>query len=238
MSSESLKKDFLKTLNILFVPFVLSLFILLVFLLEKGMNWDFSKAGIYPRRVEWLWTIFTHIFIHANWGHLLNNLLSFSLLSSCLFYFYRPVNLRIFILLWLLTGISLWLIGRESRHVGASGLIYAMASFLFFSGLIRRHIPLIAISLVVTLIYGNMVWHIFPWTVNDPVSWEGHLSGLFTGLFVAIIFRNEGPQKPLKVWEEEDEIQTNEVEYWQINNEEKIDDNELKLIHFQHIISF
>ncbi len=212
MESNLPKYNFRKVINILFIPTILSLLILLVFLLEKGMDWNFSKAGIYPRKSEWIWTIFTFIFVHANWSHLFNNLLSFFLLSSCLFYFYRPVNLRIFVFLWVISGIMLWVIGRESRHVGASGLIYAMAAFLLFSGLIRRHIPLIAISLVVTLIYGNMVWHIFPWTVNDPVSWEGHLSGLITGLLVAIIFRNDGPQKPVKVWEEEEGLE--EDEYW------------------------
>lgn len=219
MKTNPPKSNFRKVINILFIPFVFSLLILMVFLLENGMNWNFSKAGIYPRKIEWIWTIFTSIFIHANWGHLLNNLLSFFLLSSCLFYFYRPVNLRIFMFLWILSGIILWIIGRESRHVGASGLIYAMAAFLLFSGLIRRHIPLIAISLVVTLIYGNMVWHIFPWTVNDPVSWEGHLSGLFSGLLAAVLYRNDGPQKPVKVWEEEN---NEEEEYW---NEEKSDKN-------------
>jgi len=212
MNSASQKYNFRKIYRIFFIPFLFSLLFVLVFLLENGMDWNFSKAGIYPRKPEWIWTIFTSIFVHANWSHLANNLLSFFLLSSCLFYFYRPVNLRIFVFLWFLSGIILWVIGRENRHVGASGLIYAMAAFLLFSGLIRRHIPLIAISLVVTLVYGNMVWHIFPWTVNDPVSWEGHLSGLITGLLASIIFRNEGPQKPVKVWEEEENLE--EEEYW------------------------
>ena len=209
------KSKFRALNRIIFIPFLFSIIMVLVFLLENGMDWNFSKAGIYPRKPEYLWTLVTYIFVHANWSHLVNNLLSFFMLSSSLFYFYRPVNLKIFILLWLFSGILLWVIGRESRHVGASGLIYAMASFLFFSGLIRRHIPLIAISLVVTLIYGNMVWHIFPWTVNDPVSWEGHFAGLLTGFIIAIVFRKEGPQKPLKIWEEEDDV-AKEDEYWNV----------------------
>lgn len=220
------KTSNLKTLlKIEFIPFVLTLFIFMTFILEKGMNWDFSKAGIYPRKIEWIWTVFTYIFVHANWSHLLNNLLSFFLLSSCLFYFYRPVNLRVFVALWLISGLLLWIIGRENRHVGASGLIYAMASFLLFSGLIRKHIPLIAISLVVTIIYGNMVWHIFPWTINDPVSWEGHLSGLISGLFIALIFKNQGPQKPVKVWEDDED----ELEYISEEGEELQDiDSDVK----------
>lgn len=212
----SLKKDqskFKLTLTIIFIPLFISLLILLTFLVEKGLNLNFVKAGIYPREPQWLWTVFSHIFIHANWSHLANNLLSFSSLSSFLYYFYRPVNNKIFLFLWISTGLLLWIIGRESRHIGASGLIYALASFLFFSGLIRRHIPLIAIALMVTLFYGNMVWHIFPWQVNDPVSWEGHLAGLISGFLVAIAFRKSGPQKPNKIWEDEDEDDESELNY-------------------------
>lgn len=209
----------IKLFHVFFIPMLTTLFILLSFLLEWGMEWDFSKGGVLPRHPERLWTIFTYIFVHANWGHLVNNILSFFLLSASLFYFYRPVGLQVFGLLWLISGFILWLVGRADLHVGASGLIYAMAAFLFLSGLIRRHIPLIAISLVVTILYGNMVWHIFPWQVNDPVSWEGHLSGLFTGLLLAVAYRNSGPQRPVKVWDEEEE----DNDFW---NEKGLDDAE------------
>jgi membrane associated rhomboid family serine protease len=198
-------------INLFFIPILFTFFLFLVYIFEQGMELSFAKGGIYPRKLEWIWTIITYIFVHASWSHLLNNILSFLLLSSCLFYFYRPVSLRVFIALWFISGIILWVIGRDSRHIGASGLIYAMASFLLLSGLLRQHIPLIAISLVVTLIYGNMVWHIFPWTIDDPISWEGHLAGFFAGLLIAIIYRKDGPQKPVKKWNETEEF---EVEYW------------------------
>lgn len=198
-------------LHTFFFPTLISLFITLSFLLEWGMDWDFSLAGVMPRQPDRVWTILTYIFVHANFSHLLNNLFSFFPLSISLFYFYRPVALRVFCLLWVVSGLFLWIIGRPDVHVGASGLIYAIAAFLFLSGLIRRHVPLIAISLVVTILYGNMVWHIFPWQVNDPVSWEGHLAGLFTGLLLAVFFRNDGPQRPVKVWAEDEE---DENDYW------------------------
>ena len=117
----------------------------------------------------------------------------------------------------------MWIIGRENWHIGASGLIYSIAFFLFFSGIIRRHIPLIAVSLVVAFIYGSMVWHIFPWQVQDPVSWEGHLSGGFIGLVLAVYFRNQGPQKPVKVWEEESD---EEIEYLSEDEEDENIKNE------------
>jgi len=82
-------------------------------------------------------------------------------------------------------------------------LIYALAFFLCLSGFLRKHIPLVAIALVVVLFYGNMVWHVFPWQADDPVSWEGHLSGAVVGVVLALIYRKQGPQRPVKDWHEE-----------------------------------
>jgi membrane associated rhomboid family serine protease len=109
------------------------------------------------------------------------------------------------ILSYVFSGLILWLIGRDSWHIGASGLVYSLAFFLFFSGIIRKHTPLIAISLVVAFVYGSMVWHIFPWQIQDPVSWEGHLAGGIIGFVLSVLYKNVGPQKPVKIWEDEDD---------------------------------
>jgi len=101
------------------------------------------------------------------------------------------------------SGFILWIIGRDNWHVGASGWIYSLAFFLFFSGLIRKHIPLIAISLIVAFIYGSMIWHIFPWQNQDPVSWEGHLAGGFVGVVLSVWYRNSEPQKPVQIWDDD-----------------------------------
>ena len=99
----------------------------------------------------------------------------------------------------------LWVIGRDSWHIGASGVIFSISFFLFFSGLLRKHIPLIAISFMVAFLYGNNVWHLFPWGKMDPVSWEGHLAGGITGVLLAFVYRKQGPQKPVKEWDDEDD---------------------------------
>ena len=198
-------------LHAVFVPAIITLFFILVFVFERGMGWDFHKAGILPRDIEHVLGILTYVFIHADWGHLLNNSISFLLLSSCLYYFYKQIASKVLLLSYLISGIMLWIIGRDSWHIGASGLIYSIAFFLFFSGLLRKHIPLIAISLIVTFLYGSMVWHVFPWQVNDPISWEGHLSGGVAGLALSLIFRKDGPQRPEKIWDDEDD--TSDLDY-------------------------
>jgi len=200
--SSSNKQQFF---DAVFIPFIIGILMVLTFILEKGMDWDFHTAGVYPRRIENIWGIFTVIFIHADWSHLANNVIPFVLLAVFLYYFYKEIASQVLVISYITSGFFLWLIGRESWHIGASGLIYSLAFFLFFSGIFRKHVPLIALSFVIAFIYGGMIWHIFPWQIQDPVSWEGHLAGGLIGFILAISYRNVGPQKPIKVWEEDEE---------------------------------
>ena len=212
----------------LFFPILFCLFIILVYLFEQAMGWDFHKAGIVPLELKTLPNVFTMPFIHSDLSHLLNNIISFFVLSSCLYYFYSQIANKILLLSVVFSGLILWVIGRESWHIGASGVIFAISFFLFFSGLLRKHIPLIAISFVVVFLYGNNVWHLFPWSKIDPVSWEGHLAGGITGVLLAVIYRRQGPQKPVKEWEDDDENEEDEAEYQDNDpelNEENLSEN-------------
>ena len=217
----------------LVIPFLIVLLMFLSFVLEKGMPWDFRTAGVFPQRVENLWGIFTVGFVHADWGHLFNNSLSLFVLASALYYFYAPLATRILVMSYIFSGLILWFIGRESWHIGASGLVYALAFFLFVSGILRKYAPLVAISLIVVFLYGNMVWGIFPWQ-EYRVSWEGHLSGTIVGFVLAIIYRKKGPQKPVKVWEEEEEedspLNPPQGDFWEV--EESTESRKNNLIKF------
>lgn len=195
-------------IHAVFIPLIIGILMILSFLLERGMNWDFHTAGVFPRRLENIRGVFTLIFIHGDWGHLANNVISFTILGSCLYFFYKQIASKVLFISYIISGLILWIIGRDSWHIGASGLIYSLAFFLFFSGMIRKYIPLIAISLIVAFVYGSMVWHIFPWEIKDPISWEGHLAGGIIGFVLSIWYRNEGPQKPIVNWEEEDDDDT------------------------------
>ncbi len=202
----------------LFVPLVLVILLWLILILEWGMDMDFHALGVYPRRSEGLLGIITSPLVHANAKHLFSNTISLLALSWGLFYFYTDLGYKIFPLLWLLSGFITWSIGRESWHIGASGLIYSLAFFLCISGIIRKYIPLMAISLIVVFLYGSMVWSIFPFEglIQENISWESHLSGAISGITCALIFRKYGPQKP----EEENENEEEEEEEENENNEE------------------
>jgi membrane associated rhomboid family serine protease len=143
----------------------------------------------------------------------MNNSLPILILGTALFYFYGKLGLKVSVILYFLCGILLWLSARPSYHIGASGLIYAFAGFLFMSGILRREKRLIAISLLVAFLYGSLFWGIFP--IKEGISWEGHLWGGIAGFVIAYYYRKEGPQRKKFEWElEEEEHEEDEFPIW------------------------
>lgn len=194
-----------KFLLSIIIPGIFLFLMWLVRIIEVLFEIDLSGFGIYPLKPEGLPGIILSPFIHADINHLFNNSLPVFFLSVALFYFYSEVALKVFFWTWALTGIMVWIGGRSAWHIGASGIVYGLASFLFFSGIIRRYYRLVALSLLVVFLYGQMVWGIFP-GIYKNVSWESHMLGFFSGIILAIWFRKEGPQKPVYEWiDEEDE---------------------------------
>ena len=180
--------------------FVLVLWI--VFWLEANYELYLNKYGLYPRTFKGLRGIFFSPFIHSGIKHLFNNSLPLLILLSSLFYFYRKIAFKVLIYGTLLSGLLTWFIARDVYHIGASGIVYLLFSFILFSGLIRKYYRLIAVSLIVIFLYGSMIWYILP--IKEEISWEGHLSGFILGLLFSFIYRNHGPQPLQYDWEDED----------------------------------
>jgi membrane associated rhomboid family serine protease len=189
-------------------PAMILVLLWLVRIFEAIDGTDLFYYGIYPRKTSGLIGVFTSPFIHANFSHLINNSVPFFLLLTAIFYFYQKVAWKVLFYSYIITGILVWLMARPSYHIGASGLVYSFASFLFISGIVRRNINLMAISLLVIFLYGSMVWGIFPYLPN--MSWESHLIGLTIGAILAIAYRHEGPGPTMFISdmeeEEEDEV--------------------------------
>jgi membrane associated rhomboid family serine protease len=199
-----------KLLLCIIIPGIFVFFMWLVKIIEILFEIDLSGFGIYPLTLKGVPGIFFSPFIHADFNHLFSNSLPLFLLGVALFYFYSDVALKVFILTFFLTGILVWVAGRDAWHIGASGLVYGLASFLFFSGIIRRYFRLIALSLLIVFLYGSMVWGLFP-GVYKNVSWESHMLGFFSGVVLAIWFRKEGPQAPVYHWLEDEEGESGEI---------------------------
>lgn len=207
-----------------------TLFVLLLWCVKVAellFDVSLTHLGIFPLSWRGLPGIILAPLIHADFGHLISNTFPLVVLGSMLFYFYKEVARTIFVLAILITGFWVWMLAREAWHVGASGLIYSLAAFLFTSGILRKHPRLMAISLIVAFLYGGMVWGIFP--MREQVSWESHLLGLISGFILAIFFRPYGPQRKLYSWEIE-ELQEQERQRQQALHqlEEKPDVNALE----------
>jgi len=172
-----------------------------VFWAEFRFGWRLEYFGIYPQKIEGLRGIVFGPFIHADLKHLFNNSIPLMVLTTALFYFYRSIRWRVLIFGMLLTGLLTWLIGRPALHIGASGVVYLLAAFLFFKGIFSRQFQLTALALVVVFLYGSLLWYVFP--IDPKISWEGHLSGFVVGVVFAIIFRKNPIMSKKYVWEKE-----------------------------------
>ena len=91
------------------------------------------------------------------------------MLLISLFYFYKDIAFKILLYGLILSGLLTWIIARPSYHIGASGIVYLLFSFVFFSGIIRKYNRLVAVSLMVIFLYGSMIGYIFP--VKEEISW-------------------------------------------------------------------
>lgn len=186
------------------IPFMLVSLMWIMMGASLLFDTDFHFLGIFPGREQTLTGVITSPFVHSGFRHLFNNTLPLFILGTALFYFYSQVSFRVLLWVTLLTGLAVWITARPSWHIGASGIVYGLAAFLFVSGIIRRHIPLMALSLLVAFLYGEMVWGIFPGFRID-ISWESHMLGAAAGVILAIWYRHEGPQRPVPFYEREEE---------------------------------
>jgi membrane associated rhomboid family serine protease len=202
-----------------------SILLVVVISISKIMEYlfqvDLVQYGLYPRDLEHLYGIITLPFLHSGWEHLFNNATALFVLGWMLFHFYRPVAWKSLMIIYLLSGLWLWIGGRASYHIGASAVIYGLAGFLFVGGLVRKHLPLMGISLLVLFLYGSMIWGIFP--IKEQMSWEGHFFGLLAGVAIAYLYRNEGPQRKKYSWELEDEEDDEIAELGESFPEQKIE---------------
>ena len=204
LESEAHRKELFHTF------FFACFFAIILWIIKFGeivFQLDLAEWGVYPRQLKGIAGILFAPLIHSDFEHLFSNTIPILILTSGLFYFYRSIAYPVFFWIYLMSGIWVWVSARPAFHIGASGVVYGLVAFLFFSGIIRRHSRLVAFSMLVVFIYGSLIWGIFP--IDIRVSWESHLLGSIAGIFCAFYFRKTGLQKETFLWENEpeDEIQ-------------------------------
>jgi membrane associated rhomboid family serine protease len=193
-----LSKDLFKRL---LIPLIFPILLWLIQLISNLFNLDLYKLGVLPRNVNGIIGILTSPLIHSGFSHLISNTLPLIVLGIGIFYFYPKVAYKVFIIIYLGTGILVWIFAREAYHIGASGIVYGFISFVFFSGVFRKDNRSIALALVVVFLYGGVIWGVLP--IQEGVSWESHLFGGIVGIISAFMFRKIDPPKKYE-WEDEE----------------------------------
>jgi len=206
-------------------PGLLVLVLWIIKIIEVGFQVSFADYGLLPQSLVGLRGILFSPLLHADWAHLSSNSVPLFLLSAGLFYYYGKKAPVIFLLCWLVTGLWVWIFAVDTgTHIGASGVVYALATFHFTGGLLRREPRMMAFSLLVVFLYGSLVWGISPdFFPGKNISWQSHLLGGVAGIVIAFAYRGEGPQKKVYEWDEDDE----DIEYI---DDELITDEEQKVV--------
>jgi len=222
----NLKEERNKMIRSAVVPILFVSAIWVIKIVEELLGADFSVFGILPRHTKSLWGLLSFPFIHGdarpdaeglhlfnNFDHVLSNSIPLLILGFFLFFSYRRISWRVFLFIYFVPGIFIWFFGRFSYHIGASGLVYGLAFFIFCSGVFRRDVKSLALAAIVAVFYGGMVWGVLP--LYDGVSWEGHLAGALSGAFMAWQYRKVDLIKPHYSWhKEEKSSQRIEEPFW------------------------
>ena len=174
----------------------------IVFIIDQAFGLRLGQFGLRPGSIPGLAGVVTAPLLHANFQHILSNTLPMFVALTATLYLYPNSALRVIPAIWLGSGLLAWFFARPNLHIGASGLIYGLLAYVFISGLLRRDMRSISVSLLVAFLYGSMVWGVLP--VRPHMSWEMHLTGAAMGVLMAFVYVN-WDRVPLKRYEWEDD---------------------------------
>jgi membrane associated rhomboid family serine protease len=184
-----MKERTLDILRALRFPMLFIVMIWVIHTLSVITGTRLGFLGVLPREWSGLIGIFTAPMIHGEWQHLVSNTVPLALLMAMVFLFFRRVAVKVFLLIYILSGIGVWLFARPyTHHIGASGVVYGLIAFVFWSGVFRRNLRSIVLSLVILVMYSGYFPGIVPG--EEGISWESHLYGACTGILIAWVFKS------------------------------------------------
>jgi membrane associated rhomboid family serine protease len=194
------------------LPLIFPLLLWVIFFISELGNINLFGFGVLPRHFSGLLGILTSPLIHGDFSHLFSNTIPLIILGAGVFYFYPHAAYKALAIIYLMSNTLVWLFAREVCHIGASGIVYGFVAFFFFSGVFRRDNKSIALALLVTILYGSLIWGIFPG--SQGISWESHFFGAISGIISAFVLRKIDPSKKYE-WEDEtlDENEKPEISY-------------------------
>jgi len=177
----------------------------LILFVDSVFGLDLRRYGLRPRSLEGLAGILTAPLLHGGAEHLFSNTLPLLISLTTLLYLYPKSAMRVIPVIWAGSGVLAWIVGRDSLHIGASGLIYGMLGYVFVGGILRMDMRSVAVSVMVGFLYGSMIWGVLP--IRPDTSWELHLAGAIMGVALAIVYRRWDimPVKRYR-WEDDDSV--------------------------------
>lgn len=151
--------------------------------------------GITPRELDGIFPGFIAApFLHVDAGHLTANMIPLAVMGTiAALRDWRAMWIALAVVL-IVSDLGVWLISPSDRTtVGASGVVFGLFGYLLGRGIFLRRIGDIAICVLIVLVYGSMVWGIFP--TQEHISWQAHLFGFLGGLATAFaLARSNGPR--------------------------------------------
>jgi membrane associated rhomboid family serine protease len=203
----------------LFISLSFVVLLWLVKIFEEYTRTDLGKLGVYPRKLSGLVGILTAPLVHADFSHLASNSITLFVLMIFLFYAYTNSSFKVFFSVYFLSNVLVWIFARDAYHIGASGIIYGLVTFMFFVGVFRKDSKSIGLSLLVTFMYGGLVWGVLP---TDPaISYEAHLAGAVVGILAAVVFRKSDPLPEKYEWEFEEDTDEDDIDIEEFEKAEK-----------------
>lgn len=184
------------------IQFVILLWVIHIFQFITTI--DFGFMGVYPREIFGLRGILFSPLIHGDFHHLFSNSLPLLFTSIAILMFYKKVAIRAMIMIYILTGLAVWGFARPVFHIGASGVVYGLVSFIFWTGIFRRNIKSIVLALIVTFLYSGYIMGILP--NQEGISWESHLLGGIVGIFTSYWYKDEieiDEEETIPSWEQD-----------------------------------
>jgi membrane associated rhomboid family serine protease len=149
-----------------------------------------DRFGIQPHNFVGLRGILFAPFLHGNFAHLIGNTIPFIILGWLVMLQETSDFFIVTLFTMFVGGMGVWIFGSPlSVHIGASILIFGFLGFLLLRGFFQRNLPSIAISIVVALLYGGLIWGVLP--LDPRISWQGHLFGFIGGAIAAKLIARE-----------------------------------------------
>jgi membrane associated rhomboid family serine protease len=156
-----------------------------VFLVEAVLPGNFNHFGILPRTVEGLWHIPLAPFIHGNILHLIGNSIPLVGIGFLIQLKDKDIFWELFLILTLLGGLGTWAIGGHAYHIGASGVLLGLWSYIIADAVFSKSIRALVVASITVLFYGYMIFSVLD--LRGHISVAGHVSGFLAGIVVAFL---------------------------------------------------